>query len=183
MAASATPDPTPTPSPSPAPSPTPGRRSGAKSWAALAVFLAVTFCVAALGAVASADAGDVYGSLRRPAWAPPGWVFGPVWTVLYAAIAVAAWLVWRHPDRARARNALAWWGVQLVLNLAWTPLFFGARQFGLALLDIVLLLVAVTITLVRFQRLSRAAALLFLPYLLWVAFATALNAAVWQLNT
>lgn len=106
-----------------------------------------------------------------------------MWTVLYAAIAVAAWLVWRHPDRLRVRGALAWWAVQLVLNLAWTPLFFGARQYGLALLDIVLLLAAVTTTLGLFRRLSRAAALLFVPYLLWVAFATALNAAVWQLNT
>ncbi|MFD3327975.1 TspO/MBR family protein [Streptomyces sp. NPDC058701] len=175
MAASATPTPTPTP--------TPARRGGARSWAALAAFLAVTFCVAALGALASADAGDVYGALRRPAWAPPAWLFGPVWTVLYAAIAVAGWLVWRHPDRSRARRALAWWGVQLALNLAWTPLFFGARQYGLALLDIALLLAAVATTLVLFRRLSRTAALLFFPYLLWVAFAAALNAAVWQLNT
>ncbi|MGW6834652.1 TspO/MBR family protein [Streptomyces sp. NPDC054949] len=163
--------------------PTPTRRRGVGAWAALAAFLAVTYCVAALGALASADAGEVYGSLGRPDWAPPAWLFGPVWSVLYTAIALAAWLVWRHPDRSRARTALVWWSAQLLLNLAWTPLFFGAREYGLALLDIGLLLAALTITLVLFRRLSRAAALLLTPYLLWVAFATALNAAIWHLNT
>ncbi|MET9605905.1 TspO/MBR family protein [Streptomyces sp. NPDC006512] len=161
---------------------TPVRPGGARSWAALAAFLAVSYGVAALGALASADAGEVYLSLERPAWAPPGGLFGPVWTVLYATIAVAAWLVWRRPDRPRVKGALAWWSVQLLLNLAWTPLFFGARQYGLALLDIVLLLVTLAVTVGRFHRLDRAAAFLLLPYLLWVAFATALNAAVWHLN-
>ncbi|MEV7728626.1 TspO/MBR family protein [Streptomyces sp. NPDC087917] len=143
----------------------------------------MSYGVAALGALASADAGDVYGALDRPAWAPPAWLFGPVWTVLYATIGVAAWLVWRHSDRQRVRRALTWWSVQLVLNLAWTPLFFAARQYGLALLDIVLLLAALGTTMFRFRRLSPAAALLLVPYLLWVAFATALNASIWQLNT
>lgn len=111
------------------------------------------------------------------------WLFGPVWTLLYALIAVGAWLVWRHPNRPRVRSALVWWWVQLVLNLAWTPLFFGAGQFGLALLDIGLLLGAVGVTSVLFHRLDRAAALLLGPYVAWVAFAAALNAAIWWLNT
>ncbi|WP_234327623.1 TspO/MBR family protein [Streptomyces sp. NRRL F-2664] len=129
------------------------------------------------------QAGKVYEALDRPGWAPPAWLFGPVWTALYATIGIAAWLVWRHPDRDRVRTALIWWSLQLALNLVWTPLFFAARQYGLALLDIVLLLAALSMTIVRFRRLSLPAALLLVPYLLWVAFASALNASIWQLNT
>ncbi|MFF3214370.1 TspO/MBR family protein [Streptomyces sp. NPDC002886] len=161
----------------------PDGRHGAKSRWACAAFLTASYGVAAIGAITSADAGEVYGALARPAWAPPAWLFGPVWTVLYAAIGVAAWLVWRQPDRYRGRRALMWWSVQLVLNLAWTPLFFAARQYGLALLDIVLLLAAIVTTMLHFRRLSVPAALLLVPYALWVAFATALNASVWSLNT
>ncbi|MGW6872446.1 TspO/MBR family protein [Streptomyces xanthophaeus] len=150
---------------------------------ALVGFLAVSYGVAALGALASVDAGEVYGALERPSWAPPSWLFGPVWTLLYATIAVSAWLVWRHPDRHQVRGALTWWWVQLVLNLAWTPLFFAARQYGLALLDITLLLAALGMTIVGFRRLSVTAAVLLIPYLGWVAFATALNASIWQLNS
>ncbi len=157
------------------------RRRGARSLGALFFFLAVSYGVAALGAFASADAGMVYESLDRPVWAPPAWLFGPVWTALYATIGIAAWLVWRHPDRDRVRTALVWWSVQLALNLAWTPLFFAARQYGLALLDILLLLAALSTTVVRFRRLSLPAALLLVPYLLWVAFASALNASIWHL--
>ncbi|MFD7027269.1 TspO/MBR family protein [Streptomyces sp. NPDC059917] len=143
----------------------------------------MTYGVAALGALASADAGEVYAALERPDWAPPASLFGPVWTVLYAMMAVAAWLVRRHPDRSSVRRALVWWSVQLALNLAWTPLFFAGRRYGLALLDIALLLAALTTTVLLFRRLSRLAGLLLVPYLLWVVFATALNASIWQLNT
>ncbi|WP_314245913.1 TspO/MBR family protein [Streptomyces kutzneri] len=142
----------------------------------------MTYGVAFAGALASADAGAVYRSLERPSWAPPAWVFGPVWTVLYATIAIAAWLVWHCPDRPRVRRALTWWAAQLLLNLLWTPLFFGARQYGLALADIVLLLAATGVTAGLFRPLHRTAAALLLPYLLWVAYATALNAAIWHLN-
>lgn len=162
--------------------PAPARPRGSRQWRALAGFLAVSYGVAVLGALASADAGEVYSALVRPGWAPPAWLFGPVWTVLYGMMAVAAWLVGRQPDRLRVRRAHVWWSVQLALNLAWTPLFFAARQFGLALLDIVLLLAALATTVVLFWRLSRTAALLLVPYLVWVAFATALNASIWQLN-
>ncbi|MFJ3926325.1 TspO/MBR family protein [Streptomyces sp. NPDC090022] len=142
----------------------------------------MSYGVAALGAFASADAGMIYEALDRPAWAPPAWLFGPVWTALYATVGIAAWLVWRHPDRHRVRTALVWWSLQLALNLAWTPLFFAARQYGLALLDILLLLAALSTTVVHFRRLSLPAALLLVPYLLWVAFASALNASIWHLN-
>ncbi|GGZ71745.1 TspO/MBR family protein [Streptomyces subrutilus] len=144
----------------------------------LLVLLAVSYAVAALGGLAAADAGEVYASLRLPGWAPPGWVFGPVWTVLYGTLAVAAWLVLLRGTAAARRPALVWWAAQLLLNLLWTPLFFGAGAYGWALVDIVLLLAAVVGTVAAFARAHRPAAWLLVPYLLWVAFATALNGAV-----
>jgi tryptophan-rich sensory protein len=144
--------------------------------------LALCCAVAGLGAWASADAGSVYQSLDRPGWAPPGRLFGPVWTVLYATIAVAAWLVLRRPAGS-TRTAMTWWSVQLALNLAWTPLFFAAGEYGLAFLDICLLLVSLAITMVTFARHRRVAALLLVPYAAWVAFAAALNLSIWLSNT
>ncbi|MEV6572992.1 TspO/MBR family protein [Streptomyces sp. NPDC051577] len=154
-------------------------RAGA--WSLLGL-LAVCYAVAGLGAWASADAGSVYASLVRPGWAPPGWLFGPVWTVLYASIAVAAWLVLRRPAGS-TRTAMTWWSVQLALNLAWTPLFFAAGQYGLAFLDICLLLTALALTLRSFTRHRKSAALMLLPYAAWVAFAAALNLSIWLSNT
>ncbi|MFG2867464.1 TspO/MBR family protein [Streptomyces sp. NPDC048338] len=148
----------------------------------LAGLLVVCYAVAGIGGWASADAGDVYGSLNRPTWAPPGWLFGPVWTVLYGTIAVAAWIVLRSPGSA-PRVAMAWWSAQLALNLAWTPLFFAAGEYGLAFADICLLLAAVVVTIVHFSRTSRGAAVLLVPYALWVAFASALNLSIWLVNT
>jgi benzodiazapine receptor len=123
--------------------------------------------------------GDWYSALGKPAWTPPGWVFGPVWTLLYVTMGVAAWLVW----------ARAGWGwpllpfvVQLVLNGAWTWLFFGLRSPELALLDIVALWVMILVTLIVFWRVHPVAGGLLLPYLAWVTFAGALNAAIWHLN-
>ncbi|MEV2277457.1 TspO/MBR family protein [Nocardiopsis sp. NPDC049922] len=147
----------------------------------LAVFVGASYLVAVVGAAVASDAGVLYASLERPPWAPPSWVFAPVWTVLYGLIGVSAWLVWRRAGWS-ARTALLWWWVQLALNAAWTPLFFGARQYGLAFLDICLLLVAVVVTMVAFWRLHRPATLLLLPYVLWVAFASALNLNIWLNN-
>ncbi|MFJ3174260.1 TspO/MBR family protein [Streptomyces roseus] len=155
---------------------------GARALAALAGFLVLTYAVAAVGALASSNAAEVYAELNRPVWAPPAWLFGPVWTVLYGTVAVAGWLVWRHTAGRTRRRALTWWGVQLALNLAWTPLFFGARQYGLALLDIVLLVAALLVTIRLFHVGHRVAAYLLLPYLAWVCFATVLNAAIWRSN-
>ncbi|MFD6098430.1 TspO/MBR family protein [Nocardiopsis flavescens] len=148
--------------------------------AALAVLLAAAFGSALLGVTASPDTAGEYARLARPDWAPPSAVFGPVWTVLYAAIAVSGWLVWRRGGLRGA--ALALFAGQLVLNALWTPLFFAAGMRGTALVDIVLLLALITATVAVFSRTSRAAALLLVPYWAWVAFATALNAAVWWLN-
>ena len=148
--------------------------------AALAVLLAVAFGSALIGVLASPDTAGEYARLVRPAWAPPAFVFGPVWAVLYTAIALAGWLVWRR--RALRGAALGLFAGQLLLNALWTPLFFAAGLRGAALVDIVVLLALITATAAVFRRSSPVAALLLVPYWAWVAFATALNAATWWLN-
>jgi tryptophan-rich sensory protein len=154
-----------------------------RSSAALAGFIALTLAVGWIGSRATLpEIPGWYAELAKPSFTPPNWVFGPVWTTLYVMIAVAAWLVWRSDNAARA-GALALWGVQLSLNLAWSLLFFGLKDVGLALLDIVILLVAIVVTIAAFARASRLAAWLLVPYLVWVAYATALNFAIWRLNT
>lgn len=125
---------------------------------------------------------DWYRELPRPSWAPPGWVFGPVWVTLYTMMGVAAWLVWRRPSSGFRTAALVWFAVQLALNAAWTPVFFGARSLAGGLAVIVALLAAIVMTMVRFARVSRPAAWLLAPYLAWVAFATCLNGAIWWLS-
>jgi len=155
----------------------PGRRTS--QWPTLLPFLAAVAAVAVVGGLSASAVPQEYASLEQPAFAPPSWVFGPVWTVLYAMIGVAGWLFWR---RQVWSPVLALWVVQLVLNLAWTPLFFGAGQRGLALVDIVLLDLLVAATVVLGWRTSRPAALLLVPYLAWTCFATALNASIWAMN-
>lgn len=154
----------------------------AKSLAGLAVSLLVCFVAAAIGGAASVQAGPFYAQLVRPAWAPPASVFGPVWTVLYALMGIAAWLVWRATDLRAARFPLALFLVQLMLNALWSWLFFGWHRGALAFADIVLLALAIVATVIAFWRISRLAGSLLIPYLLWVIFASALNYSVWQLN-
>jgi len=152
---------------------------------ALVIALAATFGVAAIGGIAtSSSVSTWYPTLNKPAWNPPAWVFGPVWTVLYLMMGVASWLVWRKraEQEARVRWALGWYGLQLALNMGWSLIFFGLHQIGLALVEIVALWSALLITTIKFGRIRRDAAWLLLPYLLWTTFATALNAAIWWLN-
>lgn len=150
-----------------------------RSWLTLAPFLAAVAVVAVVGALAAGSAGQTYRDLELPPFAPPSWLFGPVWSVLYVMIGVAGWLLWR----ARGWDgALSLWAAQLVLNLAWTPLFFAGARYGWALVDIVLLALAVAALIALAWRRSRAAAWLLAPYLAWVAFATALNSAIVRLN-
>lgn len=150
--------------------------------AAFLVSLVLVIIVAALGGIASADAAGDYGKLAQPGWAPPSYLFGPVWSALYLLMAVAAWLVWRVDPRWRNPAIIAY-GVQLVLNLLWSPLFFGLGWRGLALIDIVLLDLAVAVTITLFWRIHRPAAAMMVPYLAWILFATALNYSVWSLNS
>jgi tryptophan-rich sensory protein len=142
-------------------------------------FVLAVVAVSAVGGLAATSAAAQYGALAQPSWAPPPSVFGPVWTVLYALIAVAGWLVWR---RHGWNAALTVYAVQLLLNALWTPLFFGAGLFGVAFVELCLLWVAIVATIAAFARLHRVAAGLLVPYLAWVTFAGALNLAIWQLN-
>ncbi|MCO1577317.1 tryptophan-rich sensory protein [Crossiella sp. SN42] len=157
--------------------PTVPRQLGAGAVFAVSVVLA-----AGLGALAGTSTSADYLALRQPSWAPPSWLFGPVWTVLYAMIAISGWLLWRHTSGPATRSALAAYGVQLALNAAWTPIFFGARLYGLAFAELVLMWVAIGVTVWRFFPLHRTAAVLLLPYWAWVSFAGALNFAIWRLN-
>ncbi len=150
--------------------------------AALASWIVLCFAAAAVGAIASAQAGSFYGQLARPAWAPPGWLFAPVWSVLYLAMAVAAWLVWRAVPARSARGALALFVAQLVANALWTWLFFAWRLGGWAMAEIVVLWLLLAATLVSFARIRPLAGLLLAPYLAWVTFAAALNFWLWRAN-
>ena len=161
-------------------------RSRLRDALGLAGFVALSFAVAgAGGAITATSVGSWYPTLAKPAFNPPDWVFGPVWTLLYAMIAVAGWRVWRL--RGWTRNgaldpALLAWALQLGLNLCWSFVFFGARMIGAALVEIVVLLAAIVVTVQLFRRVDRLAAWLLVPYAAWVAFATLLNAALWRLN-
>ena len=148
----------------------------------LAGWFVITIVAAAIGAAASIDAGSFYTQLVLPQWAPPPWVFGPAWTVLYALMAIAAWLVWRADGFRAAQGTLTLFLVQLAPNALWSWLFFGWHRGGLAFADILLLWVLVVATLIAFWRVRALAGALLVPYLLWVSFASALNYAVWQLN-
>jgi tryptophan-rich sensory protein len=146
-------------------------------------FLLLCFAAAAIGGRFTAmSVGDWYPTLAKPPLAPPAWVFGPVWTTLYTLMAIAAWLVWRRGGWRSQSGPLALFLVQLALNVAWSGLFFGLRSPGLAFGEIVLLWLAIAATASQFWRQSRAAALLLVPYLLWVTFAGYLNFGYWRLN-
>jgi translocator protein len=149
------------------------------TWLALGAFLAASFAAAGLGVLSMGDTAAFYSELTKPSWAPPAWLFGPVWTVLYIMIAVAGWMLWRQGGWSPALSA---WTVQLVLNAAWTPAFFGLRNFTAGLVVIALLLAAIIVTIVLAWREIPVAGVLLLPYLLWVSFAAALNAALWSAN-
>mgnify|MGYP003586112950 CR=1 FL=1 len=159
-----------------------GADNRAKNALALAGWLALSYAAAAAGAVASAQAGSFYGQLAWPAWAPPGWLFGPVWSALYTLMGVAAWLVWRAQGWGGAAGALRVYLVQLAANAVWTWLFFAWHQGELAFYEILLLWALIVATMSAFWRVRPLAALLLVPYLLWVTFASALAFAIWRLN-
>ena len=145
-------------------------------------WLALAFSAAAIGAIASANAGSFYQQLTRPSWAPPSSLFGPVWTVLYLMMGIAAWLVWSERERKPTRTAITLFVVQLAFNTLWSWIFFAWREGGWAFAEILLLWVLIVATVVAFWRVRRLAAALMVPYLLWVTFAAALNFAIWRLN-
>jgi len=141
------------------------------------------FAVLAAGWIGSQfSPGEWYASLVKPAWTPPNAVFAPVWTVLYLLMAVAAWLVWREAGFSGATMPLALFIAQLLLNALWSYLFFGIHQPMLALIDIVVLWIAILATTAGFWTVKPAAGALLVPYLCWVGFATVLNFQLWRLN-
>jgi benzodiazapine receptor len=149
----------------------------------LAGFVLLCLAGSALGGLAtSSSVGTWYQTLAKPSFNPPDWVFAPVWTTLYIFMAIAGWRVWRTPNAQPGTHALQVFYVQLALNLLWSFLFFGMQAIGLALVEIITLLVAIVVTTVLFWRIDRPAGVLFLPYIMWVAFASLLNSALWVLN-
>ncbi len=145
----------------------------------LTVFIAMVAAAALVGS--QFGPGPWYVALQKPSWTPPNWLFGPVWSVLYIAIAVAGWSVWRSKAVSVTKPILLWL-LQVILNGLWSWLFFGLRRPELALIDIIALLITICCFIATANGTSRVAAWLFVPYALWVGFATALNFAIWQLN-
>jgi benzodiazapine receptor len=148
----------------------------------LGAWLAISFAAAAVGAAASIEAASFYATLDRPPWAPPGSVFGPVWSVLYALMGVSAWLVWREGPGRHVAVALALFVDQLCVNALWSWLFFAWRMGAWAFIDVVVLLALIFATVAAFWRVRRLPALLMLPYFAWVSFASVLTWSVWQRN-
>ncbi len=156
----------------------------AKSVAGLISFLLSCAVVQLAGWVLTAPAlrSGWYQSIDKPDWTPPPWVFGPVWTVLYISLAVAAWLVWLRSEQGSARLPLSLFFLQLLLNVLWSGLFFALKKPGWALAEIVVLWGTAWLMLIGFGRIQRISGLLGLPYLVWLSFAVALNHAIWRMN-
>lgn len=153
-----------------------------KGWLGLIGWLLLSLATGAVGALATRQAREFYSDLMRPAWAPPGWLFGPVWTTLYVLMGVAAWLVWRRAGWSGATSGLSLFVAQLIANALWSWIFFAWRRGGFAFAEILLLLALIVATMVAFARVHRVAALLLVPYLGWVLFATALTLSLWRAN-
>ncbi|MBK6760473.1 MAG: tryptophan-rich sensory protein [Ignavibacteria bacterium] len=156
--------------------------STSQQWLGLLFSLLLVFAAAAAGGLASASAGSFFMELDRPLWAPPAWLFGPAWTVLYLLMGVASWLVWRRGGFSDARLALTLYGVQLILNGLWTWLFFVMRSGSLAFVEIIVLWILILATIIAFWRKNKLASLMLVPYLIWVAYASALTFSLWQRN-
>lgn len=158
-------------------------RTTSTRWTGLIIWIAICFAAAGIGALMAAPAlSDWYPKLNKPAWTPPNGVFGPVWTLLYASMGFAAWAVWLQRTSRNVTPALSIFAIQLILNVAWSGLFFGLHSSGAALLAIVALWCAIAATIVSFRRVVALAGWVLVPYLGWVSFAVALNFEIWRLN-
>lgn len=152
-------------------------------WVVLAAFILVCLAAGGLGAmVTTPEIKGWYTTIEKPSWNPPNFIFGPVWTTLYMMMAIAAWFVWKQTHISKTAPALGLFGLQLVLNVAWSFIFFKFHQPGWAFAEIVVLLVAIVATVVAFFRHSIIAGWLMTPYLAWVSFASVLNFTIWQMN-
>ena len=149
----------------------------------LVAFIILCLAVSSAGGAITATSVDTwYQTLEKPSFNPPDWVFAPVWTALYILMGLAAWRIWRFRSIANTVKALSIFGVQLGLNLSWSILFFGLQRIDLALIEIFILLAIIVLNAILFWRIDRLAGLIFVPYVLWVTFATILNASIWLLN-
>lgn len=150
----------------------------------LIIAIAVAELAGAIGSVFTVSAiPNWYSTLVKPTLNPPSWVFGPVWTTLYALMGIAAFLVWKHGwERKEIKTALSVFGLQLFLNAIWSIIFFGLHSPGWALVDIIALWLAIVWTMIVFYKISKPAAYLLIPYILWVSFASYLNYSIWMLN-
>jgi benzodiazapine receptor len=161
-------------------------RNARPNWPILAAFIATALTAGAFGALfspaVSAAAEHWYALLAKPHWAPPNGWFAPVWIVLYLMMGSSAWLIWRERYHRGRNSALVAYAIQLTLNAAWAPLFFGAKNIGAGLFIIVALWLSIVWTVREFAAVKPAAAWLLAPYLIWVSFASALNLALWKLN-
>lgn len=155
-----------------------------RDWLALAGFIVLCVGVGMLSGLAvSTSVIDWYPTLNKPSWNPPPWLFGPVWTILYVMMGIAAFLVWRKAGGLAAMGAaLVLFLLQLALNGLWSVIFFGLRSPGMAFGEVILFWFILVLTIVAFFRRSRGAGLLMLPYLAWVSFASVLNFTIWQMN-
>ncbi len=146
----------------------------------LLAWVAVCFLTAWIGSRFSP--GEWYLQIQKPPWTPPGYLFGPVWSMLYLTMGVAAWLVWRRAGFSGASLALTLFVAQLILNGTWSWIFFGMQRPGVAFAEILVLWSMILVTMIAFWRVTSIAGILFLPYLAWVTFAAFLNYSIWQLN-
>jgi translocator protein len=152
-------------------------------WLGLVVWIVVCFAAAGIGgAVTTPKIGTWYATLVKPTWNPPNWIFGPVWSTLYFFMAIAAWMVWRQGGFVSAKLSLTLFGIQLILNVLWSCIFFGLQMPGLAFVEVHLLWASIAVVMVTFWQRSMIAGILFFPYLAWVSFASVLNFAIWRLN-
>lgn len=152
-----------------------------RQFAIFVAFIAVPLLIGGAGGFVTAKAiPGWYSELRKPSWNPPNWIFGPVWTLLYLMMGTASWLVWR--EVGSRENWVAFYGAQLFLNAIWSWVFFGWRRLNFALVNIILLWLAIVACTVVFWRISVLAGAMLIPYLLWVSFASALNYRIWALN-
>jgi len=157
---------------------------GVRSGLALVLFVVLCLLAAAVGGLATASSVDGwYSGVNKPSWNPPNSVFAPVWTTLFVMMGVAAWMVWRQRVGQDTRTAFVLFGIQLLLNIGWSVIFFGLQKPGWAAVEIVVLWFAILATGVAFSRISKPGGWLMVPYLAWVTFATVLNFTIWQLNS
>ncbi len=140
----------------------------------------LTFSVAAFASQFEPD--EWYTILNKPSWTPPGWLFGPVWGILYLSMSISAWLIWRQRNVQNVKSPLILYIIQLIINGLWSYIFFMQHHIGMALIDVLLLAALISMIIFRFRQISKIAGFLFIPYLLWVCFATALNFEIWRIN-